>query len=110
MRAVRVSVGLVLGSAGGAIAQHWPQPAGPQGDWSTRTATEIPTSFNLVSGENVLWTKPLEESGQSGIAVLGDRLFLTILKPFVPGQNSSKKTSGIRRNDRPDGRCIERLI
>ena len=51
------------------IAQNWPQAAGPDGDWSTRTEAEVPTSFNVATGENVLWTKQLDESGQSGIVV-----------------------------------------
>jgi hypothetical protein len=43
----------------GAIAQNWPQAAGPVGDWSTRSDTEVPSSFNVASGKNVLWTKQL---------------------------------------------------
>jgi len=79
-----------------AIAQNWPQAAGPQGDWATRTDAEVPASFNAASSENVLWTRPLEESGQSGIAVWEDRLFLTILKPFEPNGQEEAKTSTIR--------------
>ena len=66
-----------------ANAQNWPQAAGPNGDWSVQTVSSVPTSFDVISGENVLWTVPLEESGQSGIAVWEDRVFLSILKPYV---------------------------
>ncbi len=38
----------------------------------------------------------MEESGQSGIAVWGDRLFLTILKPFTSEETENAKTSTIR--------------
>ena len=78
------------------IAQHWPQAAGPHGDWSTRTESEVPTSFNVASGENIVWTKQLDESGQSGIVVWEDRIFLTILKPFDPETQEAKETSSIR--------------
>ena len=74
---------VVLGWVTGNIAnaQNWPQAAGPDGDWSTQTKSDVPSKFNVATGENVLWTKPLDESGQSGIVVWKDRLFLTILKP-----------------------------
>ncbi len=82
------------------MAQNWPQAAGPLGDWSTRTESEVSGHFNVITGENVLWTVSLEESGQSGIAVWEDRLFLTILKPFDGGVESVRKekprTSSIR--------------
>ena len=80
------------------IAQNWPQAAGPNGDWSTQTDSGVPPSFNVATGENVLWTKELDESGQSGIVVWEDRLFLTILKPCEsePDDKKDNKTSTIR--------------
>jgi outer membrane protein assembly factor BamB len=77
-------------------AQNWPQAAGPRGDWSARTTAEVPASFNVATGENVLWTKSLDESGQSGIIVWEDRIFLTIMQPFAFGADEDKKTSSIR--------------
>lgn len=79
-----------------AMAQNWPQAAGPRGDWSTRVESEVPTSFNVPDGKNVLWTKQLDESGQSGIVVWDDRLFLTILKPYQAATQEEYKTSSIR--------------
>ncbi|QDT08280.1 PQQ-binding-like beta-propeller repeat protein [Planctomycetes bacterium K23_9] len=104
MKTIHLFLLFVLGCAGGncAQAQNWPQAAGPHGDWSTHTEAEVPASFNVATGENVLWTKPLGESGQSGIVVWEDRLFLTILKPFEPKPGSESeepkdnKTSTIR--------------
>jgi outer membrane protein assembly factor BamB len=85
-------------SGNGAIAQNWPQAAGPFGDWSTRSDTEVPSSFNVANGKNVLWTKQLDESGQSGISVWEDRLFLSILKPCESESDDKEaiKTSTIR--------------
>jgi outer membrane protein assembly factor BamB len=79
-----------------AIAQNWPQAARPHGDWSTRAETEVPAAFNVASGESVLWNRPMEESGQSGIVVWNDRLFLSILKPYQSEQNQELTTSTIR--------------
>jgi len=53
----------------------------------------VPDKFNVATGENVEWTTTLQESGQSGIAGWGDRLFLTIFKPFgIDGQKSKGST------------------
>lgn len=78
------------------IAQNWPQAAGPYGDWSARSDVDVPSSFNVATGENVLWTKQLDESGQSGIVVWEDRLFLTILQPCESDKEEEIKTSTIR--------------
>lgn len=78
------------------FAQNWPQAAGPHGDWSTRSDVDVPSSFNVATGENVLWTKQLDESGQSGIVAWEDRLFLTILKPWESAPEEESKTSTIR--------------
>lgn len=78
------------------IASNWPQAAGPNGSWSVETDARVPTSFNVATGENILWTKAMEESGQSGLIVWGDRIFLSILKPFKPEGKKEKKTSSIR--------------
>ncbi|GAB5559017.1 MAG: hypothetical protein SynsKO_06640 [Synoicihabitans sp.] len=88
---------LIIGGSGALVrAQNWPQAAGPQGDWSTRTDAPVPSSFDVVRGKNIKWTKPLDESGQSGIAVWEDRLFITILKPAVSDDDQHKRTSTIR--------------
>lgn len=79
-----------------AVAQNWPHAAGTQGNWTTHSDTEVPTSFNVATGENVLWTKRLDESGQSGIAVWEDRLFLSILKPYQAETENDRKTSSIQ--------------
>ena len=86
---------LIVCHASFVSAQNWPQAAGPNGDWTTVSESEIPTDFNVATGKNVLWKKALDESGQSGIVVWKDRIFLTILKPFDPKTQKDKKTSDI---------------
>lgn len=63
-----------------ARAQNWPQAAGPDGNW--QSARGAPVRWSVARGENILWRTPLPETGQSGIAVWGDRLFLTTMKPL----------------------------
>ena len=59
--------------------------AGPSGTWSTTTENSIPTAWSVTTGHNIRWKTTLPEGGQSGIAVWGDRLFLTINKPLSEG-------------------------
>nr|WP_299389267.1 PQQ-binding-like beta-propeller repeat protein [Allomuricauda sp.] len=61
---------------------NWPQPAGPNGDWTLTTKDEVPTQFSVTTGENILWKAALPEGGQSGITVWGNKLFLTVMKPI----------------------------
>ena len=89
-----ILLGWFLGHS--ASAQNWPQAAGPIGNWTTHSQAKIPSSFNAVTGENVLWTQPLDESGQSGITVWEDRLFLSILRPYQGGSQKEHRTSSIR--------------
>ena len=97
MKLTPLLFGLVLiGYGGFAEAQNWPQASGPDGTWSTKSEQAVPTSFNVASGENVLWTKKLAESGQSGIAVWDDRIFLTIMSPYDADTQKTKTTSDIR--------------
>lgn len=91
-----------------ASAQNWPQAAGPNGNWSARSKTNLPTEFNVATGKNVLWTKPLEEAGQSGITIWEDRVFLTVMKPYDPKTQTEKKTRDIVALclDASDGKTI----
>lgn len=63
-------------------AENWPQPAGPNGNWAVR-GHDVPFRWSVTRNEHIAWRTPLPEEGQSGIAVWGDRLFLTIMKPLA---------------------------
>lgn len=67
---------------------NWPQAGGPDGTWSV-SAKNPPTHWSVARNENILWKTTLPEEGQSGIAVWGDRLFLTTMKPQTP-ENARK--------------------
>ena len=67
----------------------WPQAAGPNGSWS-ESGHDGPIQWSVTRGQNIVWKTTLPEEGQSGIAVWGNRLFLTTMKP-LESANSSKE-------------------
>jgi outer membrane protein assembly factor BamB len=67
------------------LAVNWPQAAGPNGTWSVPDA-KPPVEWSVARNQNILWRAPLPNGGQSGIAVWGDRLFLTTFEPYKPGE------------------------
>ncbi len=66
------------------LAANWPQAAGPDGTWSLPSA-KPPVQWSVARNQNILWRTPLPNGGQSGIAVWGDRIFLTTFEQYVPG-------------------------
>jgi len=78
-----------------AFAANWPQAGGPDGTWRS-SGKDAPATWSVTLNQNIIWKATLPNAGQSGIAVWGDRLFLTT---FAPGE---KKTSGTIQ-----GHCID---
>lgn len=64
---------------------QWPMASGPYGTWLTTSQDKIPIHWSVSNNTSVLWKTVLPEAGQSGIAVWGDKLFLTINKPLPEG-------------------------
>ena len=64
---------------------QWPMASGPLGTWATPTDQKIPLSWSVSTGANVRWKTVLPEAGQSGIALWGNRIFLTINAPLPEG-------------------------
>ena len=56
---------------------NWPQAAGPNHNWTVTTQQSVTLKWSAERNENIRWRTTLPESGQSGIAVWADRLFLT---------------------------------
>jgi len=69
---------------------NWPQAAGPNGDWTVSTNRNVPTSWSAERNENIQWRVSLPETGQSGIAVWENRLFLTTMKPLAADSNAKR--------------------
>ena len=74
--------------------EPWPQAAGPHHDWTATAQTSPPLEWSVEADRNIRWRKSLPETGQSGIAVWGDRLFLTTMKP-IGADTKPKKGSDI---------------
>tara|TARA_B110000037_G_C16935962_1_gene430642 strand:- start:12 stop:812 length:801 start_codon:yes stop_codon:yes gene_type:complete len=62
------------------MADNWPQAAGPNANW--KIEGDAPTNWSVVQDKNIKWRTPLPEGGQSGIAVWGNKLFLTTHLPL----------------------------
>ncbi|MSR61609.1 MAG: hypothetical protein EXS08_04065 [Planctomycetes bacterium] len=64
-------------------ALDWPQGPGPRGDWSVQGAAP-PLRFSARTGENLRWRAALPETGQGGITVVGNRLYVATMAPWDP--------------------------
>lgn len=73
-------IALFATSLAASEADNWPQPAGPNGNWQVEGAP--PIHWSATRGENIRWRAPLPEAGQSGVAVWGDRVFVTTHVPI----------------------------
>ena len=84
----------VVAPSQAASPAHWPQAAGPNGNWTVTTDHPVPTKWSVEKNENIRWRVTLPENGQSGIAIWEDRLFLTTMKP-LPADAAEKTGSDI---------------
>jgi len=76
-----------------AVSRGWPQAAGPDGSWSIN-GPSVPKQWSVTRNENILWRRPLPNGGQSGIAVWGDRVFLTTFDTLQEGEKFSANILG----------------
>ena len=84
--------------------QNWPQAAGPSGNWAAESA-DAPLNWSVIRNENILWKTTLPEVGQGGIAVWGDHLFITTLKPEEDKKPSGREVVGYCLDAR-DGKIL----
>jgi outer membrane protein assembly factor BamB len=74
---MRIGYGLVMAwLAAVACAEDWPAWRGPRGD-GTSVETNVPTTWDGGSGQNVRWKTPIPGSGYSSPIVTSDVVFLT---------------------------------
>jgi outer membrane protein assembly factor BamB len=92
IRVLFVVFAATWGSSGlTSAAPQWPQAAGPNHDFTVKTDDDVPTTWSVQREENILWRTPLPETGQSGIAIWEDMIFLTTMKPLPEGEVSDKQ-------------------
>ncbi len=86
---ILASAFLTFANAGGLpipdSQDQWPMASGPYGTWTVSTDEVIPSDWSVSTDRNILWKTELPEGGQSGIAIWGNRLFLTINRPLPDG-------------------------
>jgi outer membrane protein assembly factor BamB len=71
---------------------NWPEHRGPERNYHLTSKTEYPKKWSVATDEDILWRAPLPETGHSGIAVLGDKLFLTCFRQLMVEDNERKGT------------------
>lgn len=62
---------------------QWPEHRGPRHNYHLSTKTAPLKKWSVIEDRGVLWRRPLPETGHSGIAVSGDRLFLTCFRKLT---------------------------
>ena len=72
--------------------EHWPEIRGPKHNYHLTSNTEYPKKWSVITGENIRWRMPLPETGQSGIALWGDKLFLTCFRKLKKDDTAPKGT------------------
>lgn len=63
------------------LGDDWPQGGGAGGQFRVQAALP-PDSWSASRDENIMWRKPLPETGQSTVVGMGDRIFFTTYKPL----------------------------
>ena len=71
---------LLLGLALSLQAENWPGWRGPRGD-GTSHETDVPTTWNGKTGENIAWKVKIPGVGHSSPAVWEDKIFLATCLP-----------------------------
>lgn len=71
---------LIIAGASVAHAQNWSQGTGPNSNFILPGASPT-TSFSVALNQNIAWTQPMPETGQSTVVTWGDKLFYTTLTP-----------------------------
>lgn len=93
LRTALAFIGLIMAVPCPAFCQDaWPQIRGPKQNYHLQTEDTYPQKWSVASDENVLWRMPLPETGHSGIAVWGDRLFLTCFRKLTAEDNGPQGT------------------
>ena len=82
-----------------APSANWPQAAGPNNNWAVTKDQTVPLKSSVEKNENIRWRLTQAESGQSGIVVWGDRLFLNTMKPLAAGAVEKQGTDNLSDGD-----------
>ena len=90
--------------------QDWSQGPGPRGDWTVPASPSGPLEFSARTGEGVRWRTPLSETGQGGIAVHGQRVFVATMAPWHEGRALSEEEAELYRHATEGRRIVGKEI
>lgn len=86
-------IGLIFALTSTSLSQDiWPEHRGPDRNYHLTSKMEFPKKWSVATDEGILWRTPLPETGHSGIAVWGDKLFLTCFRRLTSEDNQRKGT------------------
>ena len=92
--AIRIIIACAgLSVVGPAAAQNWPRFRGPNGSGIT-DSDPLPTTWDAVKGDGVLWKAALPGVGHSSPVVWGDRIFVTTALSSATNTNYNPKAEG----------------
>ena len=73
--------------------QAWPSAGGPDNTYQVASGAQAPAQFSVESGQNIAWKMDLPEGGQSGITIVGEKIFLTVLEPSTKEKINKNSTN-----------------
>ena len=88
---------------------QWPMSGGPDGSYKVKTSLKVPVKWSVRNNENIKWKASLPAGGQSGIAVWGDKLFLTINPPLETAPYKQSKAEYENANAEYK-RCFKKTV
>ena len=88
-----------------ASRDSWPQAAGPHANWIAPEA-RVATEWSVARHENILWKCPLPNAGQGGLAVVGDRIYLTTFAEQDPAKPRQSNAILCHAVDRATGAIV----
>jgi outer membrane protein assembly factor BamB len=92
---------LALASVEDGLAnENWPQWRGPFAN-GTSTATNLPTSWNIETGQNIVWKKELPHWSGGTPVIWGDRIFITSPSQPPDVAPASQSASGLPAISQP---------
>jgi outer membrane protein assembly factor BamB len=97
---IAVSVSSLNHTASG---DDWTCWRGAAGDNHASPTTKVPATWNLATGENIVWKTPLSGRGHSSPIVVGDAIFLTT-------SDEAEQTQSLVKLDRQSGRLLDQWV
>lgn len=85
---------LLLNGIHSAADDHWPQAAGPNGNWQVDGSPLL--EWSAARNENIRWRTPMPEAGMSNVTIWGNRAFVTTHVPIKTLDEKDSVTGGNR--------------